>query len=328
VVSRFVCPVCKGALSQSAEAYACAACNRTYPIILGIPDFRLETDPFITIDDDRRKAHHLFEQGRGKSFEELVRYYYGITPEDPPDLAERWTRHHLAEVEIAAHHLDDAGLKGQGVLLDIGCSTGAMLIAATRAGWQATGIDVALRWMIVGRKRFEEAGLTADFVCANAMQLPFPAASADAITGTDLLEHVRDPQKALAEAYRAVRPGGRALFTANNRFAPLLEPQMRLWGVGYLPRSWQRRYVAWRRPDVHVYRLQLPGAGELRRWARAAGWQSAPVQPGLLVAPHVRGAAIQAVLRVYNVARRWPLLRTLLLAIGPKLSLLMTRRAP
>ena len=86
MVSRFVCPACKGALRQTDAAYACDACNRTYPIVLGIPDFRLETDPFITIEDDRRKALHLFEQGRERTFEELVRYYYGITPEDPPEI--------------------------------------------------------------------------------------------------------------------------------------------------------------------------------------------------------------------------------------------------
>ena len=125
-----------------------------------------------------------------------------------------------------------------------------------------------------------------------------------------------------------VRPGGRAFFTANNRYAPLLEPQMRLWGVGYLPRPWQRRYVAWRRPDVHVYRLQLPGAREFRQWTRSAGWPSARIVPGLLAAPHVRGIGIQALLRLYNAVRDLPVIRTLLLAFGPKLAALMTRRAP
>ena len=50
---HFVCPACKGPLTVSPVAYACDRCPRTYPIVLGIPDFRLETDPFITIADDR-----------------------------------------------------------------------------------------------------------------------------------------------------------------------------------------------------------------------------------------------------------------------------------
>lgn len=323
---HFVCPACKGPLTVSPAAYACDRCPHTYPIVLGIPDFRLETDPFITIADDRAKAQHLHEQARTRTFAELVRYYYSITPEDPPDLAERWTQHHFAEVDIAAHHLADRRLHGPGQLLDLGCSTGAMLIAASRVGWQATGIDVALRWMIIGRQRLAEAGVAADFVCANAMQLPFADDTFDLVTGTDLLEHVRDPRAALGEARRVVRPGGGGLFTANNRFAPLFEPQMRLWGVGYLPRSWQRRYVAWRRPDVHVYRLQLPSAGELKCWCHEAGWPSVRVTPGLLSAPHVGGTALQAALGVYNSTRQWPVIRGVLSAVGPKLTAVTATR--
>ena len=317
----YVCPVCKGELEASSDAYSCAACRRDYPIVLGIPDFRLETDPFISIADDRMKARHLAAAGEARTFEQLVRYYYSITPEDPPDLAERWTRHHFVEVPIAAFYLDQANLgDGHGRrLIDLGCSTGALLVAARQRGWTPLGVDVALRWMVIGQHRLREAGIDATFVCANAHLLPFPDAVTDAVTATDLLEHVREPYTVLREARRVSAPNAVGLFTANNRYAPLLEPQMRLWGVGYLPRRWQSRYVARRRPDVHTYRLKLPSAVELRRLVRSAGFERAVVDPAPLTAPHVERSVFQGALRLFNAARLWPVVRPTLRLIGPKL---------
>ncbi len=325
---RFVCPACKGELAFAPDAYSCPGCVQRYPIVLGIPDFRLETDPFISINDDRQKARHLFEHARTCTFEQLVRYYYSVTPEDPPDLAERWTRHHMAEVPIAAFYLDQAGFHhGAGRrLVDLGCSTGALLIAAHERNWTPVGVDVALRWMVIGLKRLQEAGVDAMFVCANAQQLPFPDAAADAVTATDLLEHARDPQKVLHEAHRVSSPAAAGLFTVNNRYSPVLEPQMRLWGIGYLPRRWQRSYVALRRPDVHPYGLKLPSASELIRMCRAAGFDAVAVDPAPLTAPHL-SRLLRRSLRAYNSARLWPFLRSLLLLAGPKLMAITTTGA-
>jgi len=69
----FACPVCHGPLTSGSEGYACDPCGHAYPIINGIADFRLETDPFIPIDVDRAKARHLAELSKTRSFEELVR---------------------------------------------------------------------------------------------------------------------------------------------------------------------------------------------------------------------------------------------------------------
>src|ERR1700730_7298529 len=42
----FCCPRCKGPLDFSAEEYLCAQCSMSYPIIMGIPDFRLFIDSY------------------------------------------------------------------------------------------------------------------------------------------------------------------------------------------------------------------------------------------------------------------------------------------
>jgi ubiquinone/menaquinone biosynthesis C-methylase UbiE len=278
--------------------------------VCGIPDFRLEPDPYISLEDDRRKGEALFIAGRSRTFESLLRHYYAVTPEDPPDLAERWTARALREVEIADGLLREAGLHPSLIdasanasdgraLLDVGCSTGALLIAARRVYSPLVGVDVAFRWLVVGQRRLEEAGVTATLVCANAESLPFDANLFDVITATDVIEHVRDAAAALSEAARAARPGARLAATANNRYAPTPEPNVHLWGVGFLPRPWQAKYVSTRRGDLHPYRIRLYSAREVDGLMKDAGWRDIQVAAAPLAAPHA-SRAVRSALRIYN----------------------------
>jgi SAM-dependent methyltransferase len=54
------------------------------------------------------------------------------------------------------------------------------------------------------------------FVCGDATDLPFSAASFDAITLFDLLEHIPDHQKAISEALRVLKPNGILLISTPN----------------------------------------------------------------------------------------------------------------
>ncbi len=292
----FVCPQCKGELEQTPTTYACSACRRTYPVLCGIPDFRLFADPYIEMDADRAKGQALEAATRGMSFAEAVRYYYSITPDDPADLAEVWTARALAEVAIAREML--AYAKGAGPLLDVGCSTGAVLIAAGGG----IGVDIAFRWLVLGRLRLQEAGVAGQLVCANAEHLPFAGSLGARVTSFDTLEHLRDAAQGLREMRRV---GASLLLTSNNRWAPLPEPHVRLFGVGWLPRRWQARYVAWRRPDLHAYRIQLRGASEGKVLVRGAGWIDARTEAARLYAPQM-GAGAQRVLALYRGLRLVP----------------------
>lgn len=380
------------------RAYACGRCAREYPIVCGIPDFRLDPDPYIPIEDDRRKGEMLLRESAGRTFESLVRYYYSVTPDDPPDLAERWTERALREVEIASALLRDAGLRGPGSgapgsgsrapgagleapglggrgpgaglgapgsggrapdfdtqgsqipaaqgphipvaqrfspaprpasgartpapgarsLLDIGCSTGALLIAARESHAPLVGVDVAFRWLVAGQHRLREASVDATLVCANAEHLPFADGAFETIAATDLIEHVRDGSGALGEAARVAAPSAALVATANNRYAPAPEPNVHLWGVGYLPRAWQARYVAARRRDLHPYRIQLRSAGELARICREAGWRDVRVAAAALRSPHA-GAAARGVLALYNALVSRGVSARILAPVAPRL---------
>jgi ubiquinone/menaquinone biosynthesis C-methylase UbiE/uncharacterized protein YbaR (Trm112 family) len=323
---RFVCPACKGSLEQHPDSYRCAACARRYPIVCAIPDFRLVPDPYIGMEEDRKKGEMLSRAAETRTFEELIRFYYSVTPEDPPDLAEHWIAHALAELEIGTFTFDAYELAG-GRFLDLGCSTGAMLAAASHRCESVTGVDVAFRWLVAGACRLRELGVSATLVCANAEYLPFPGASFDRVTAVDLLEHVSQPQLAVNEAYRVSKPGAASLFLTNNRYAPLPDPQVRMWGVGLLPRRWQGPYVAFRRSDLHRYRVAMRSAWEMKRLCRRAGYDSLTVEAAILHAPHLPGKRLQRLLVFYNLTRRWPLIRALLKWVGPKLAVVAVHPA-
>lgn len=316
---RFVCPACKGELAEGADSYQCGPCSRTYPVICHIPDFRLAADPYIGIEADRKKGEMLHAAAQTRTFDELLRYYYAITPEDPPDLAKHWIAHALAEVDIANFNIGKYQLSGNH-LLDVGCSTGAMLVAAAGHCQSLTGVDVAFRWLVVGAARLRECNISAQLVCAGAEHLPFPDSAFDLITATDVLEHVTEPQLAVAEARRVTRTGATSLFITNNRYAPLPDPQVRLWGVGLLPRRIQAHYVAFRRRDLHIYKVAMRSAREMDRLCRQAGYKMAVTAPAALYAPYLQGSGIQTLIAVFNRVRTWPLVKGLLRLVGPKLA--------
>ena len=314
---HFVCPVCKGPLEAGRGAYSCGSCQRVYPVLCGIPDFRILPDRYISIEDDRNKGARLFEEARRRSFAEMLDYYYSITPEVPPELARKFTAHALVEEKIAAATLAQIpAQQAAGALLDAGCSTGGLLVAAARRFPAVVGVDVAFRWLVVGTARLREAGVEAALVCANAEYLPFAGDTFAVVTAVDLVEHVFDPAPLFTECRRVARPGAMVYFSTNNRYSLAREPHANVWGAGWLPRRLQEKYV--KLVSGRSYRnIALRSAGELRAQARAAGFEACDVAPAPLAVPG-RAERLQT---LYNRVRGRPGFSRVLRAIGPRLEL-------
>ena len=100
----------------------------------------------------------------------------------------------------------DAVRAGPGTrLLDVGCGPGTITAAAAARGAQATGVDLAEGMLAVGRERHPHVEL----LTGDAEQLPFGDASFDAVVGGFVLNHLPDPEAAIAEFARVLAPGGR-----------------------------------------------------------------------------------------------------------------------
>jgi len=108
------------------------------------------------------------------------------------------------EIRIYRRALADlAALTPPGRLLDVGCATGVFLDLARAAGWRVNGVELSARHAAYARETFGLDVFEGDFLDA-----PYPAASFDAITMWDFLEHVLDPRTVLARARALLKPGG------------------------------------------------------------------------------------------------------------------------
>jgi demethylmenaquinone methyltransferase / 2-methoxy-6-polyprenyl-1,4-benzoquinol methylase len=101
-------------------------------------------------------------------------------------------------------------------LLDVAGGTGDIAIRyAKDSGQNATAVicDISPEMLEVGKRRMSDAGLDGRISCieGNAEELPFENASFDAYTIAFGIRNVTHIDKALAEAYRVLKPGGRFL---------------------------------------------------------------------------------------------------------------------
>lgn len=110
-------------------------------------------------------------------------------------------------------HIDWQGKQ----VLDLGCAGGFMAEAMTERGAQVTGIDPAAQAIEAARARAEAIGQEIRYDVGVGEALPYEDASFDAVVCVDVLEHVEDLARVLAEVSRVLRPGGLFLYDTINR---------------------------------------------------------------------------------------------------------------
>lgn len=320
----YCCPRCKGALASRRDAYECAACHARYPVVLGIPDFRVFPDPYISIEDDHRKAGRIAERASaGASFADLVKFYWSITPDESPEMAARFTAQAVAAAERGRHLLAaqprvNALFQAGGRALDVGTRTGGLLLAAAERCEEVVGIDIAFRWLIIARKRLEEARQPAQLACCCAEFLPFREGAFDLVLAENVLEHTAQQQQLIEETHRVLKPGGIFFATTWNRLAAAPEPHVRLWGVGWLPRGLAKRYVRVRK-SINYEHVRLLSFRQLARMIARTSFRR-----GAIELPRFCGAELANVspfqcrlVSIYHRLKDCPLMRALLLLLAP-----------
>ncbi len=106
------------------------------------------------------------------------------------------------------------GLRRGGIAVDVGCGGGALTRSLARwMGPRCTvcGIDRDVNFLDYARRRAREERLSrrTRYLQGDALALPLPDDSADAVTSYTVIEHIPDTRAFLREKIRVCRPGGR-----------------------------------------------------------------------------------------------------------------------
>lgn len=109
-------------------------------------------------------------------------------------------------------------------LLDCGCGPAALAILAARLGWKASGCDLSPGMLEEAARNARAAGVVLELREADVQALPYASASFDAVVSRNLLWNVPEPEKALAEWLRILKPGGVLLIADGRHYRYLSDP--------------------------------------------------------------------------------------------------------
>ncbi len=103
-------------------------------------------------------------------------------------------------------------------VLEIGVGAGTDFVQWVRAGGECVGVDLTAQALAHTRRRLEIGGLrAAGLVRADAEHLPFPDDHFDLVYSWGVMHHTPDPARAIREALRCLKPGGRGLLMLYHR---------------------------------------------------------------------------------------------------------------
>lgn len=102
------------------------------------------------------------------------------------------------------------GLSKKGKVLDVGCGRGDFLALMAGRGWRCSGLELDKRIEARGR----EAGL--DLRAGSLDDIRFPDGVFDAVTFWHVFEHIRNPEEAVLECGRILKPGGLLVIAVPN----------------------------------------------------------------------------------------------------------------
>lgn len=163
-------------------------------------------------------------------------------------------------------------------VLDCGVGTGA-LSAALASEWhqpvQMSGVDISPGMLACAAKNFRKLGKTSDLRTADLQALPYPAAHFDLVMGAHVIEHLPDPEAAVREMARVLKPGGWLLIILTRPSGPGRYIHLK-WRTHLLPRA---DVTAWldRSGMTGFADLPLGGNSMTRFWSTALLARKRPI---------------------------------------------------
>jgi SAM-dependent methyltransferase len=177
-----------------------------------------------------------------------------LRPEEFANWRASWLGSRTEQIEQdAVFHL--AGPLRSKRVLEVGCGDGLYSIAASVKGAHVRAVDISAPMLFSARRRAEHSGSIVEWCQASAERLPFKSNVFDIVIAVTSLCFIKDPQPAVNEAARVLRPGGVFIIGELGKFS--------WWALSRTIRSWLGS-AKWRR--AHFWSLP-----QLRRLVIEAG---------------------------------------------------------
>lgn len=164
----------------------------------------------------------------------------------------------------------------QARILDCGVGNGSLSIALDGTLKEPVAyhaIDTSAEMLAQANSRMQNAGLRPCLLQADILSLPYDDQSFDVVMAAHVLEHLPDPQRAVDEMVRVLKPGGMVFLcvTRPSLFGALVQLLWRTWAIT------EQQGVAWLHAsqlvDVGHQRVRL---GSFAGFASTAFWARRP----------------------------------------------------
>jgi ubiquinone/menaquinone biosynthesis C-methylase UbiE len=156
------------------------------------------------------------------TYTSTMKPYKGMGMEGP---VAKWyaalTRKSLGRFKQLALHTANQ-LPSGGSVLEVAPGPGYFAIELAKLGdYKISGLDISKTFVDIARTNAAKAGVHVDFQQGNASNMPFPDESFDFLVCCAAFKNFTEPQRALDEMYRVLKPGGKALIVDLRKDTPM-----------------------------------------------------------------------------------------------------------
>ncbi len=145
---------------------------------------------------------------------------------------EKNTRKSMEAFRTEAERLK-AFLPDGGDVLEVAPGPGFLAIEMARdPGIHVTGLDISKTFVEIARKNAAEEGVRVTFKLGNAASMPFADKSFDLLVCRAAFKNFSEPERALKEMRRVLRPGGTGVIIDLRRDVPMTEVKHEVGNMG------------------------------------------------------------------------------------------------
>jgi ubiquinone/menaquinone biosynthesis C-methylase UbiE len=226
--------------------FACASCDRRYPVVDEVPQFDLPTSPDAgSATGERDERRDYWDHGWQARIQGDHAFQAKL------ETRQDWSAYLEREIEILgeSRHVmvveaNRATVQNK-VVLDIGCGSGTSGALFGYLGARFIGVDHSRHAAAQALRNLRAAGGEGFTAQGNAEALPLRDGSVDVVYSNGVLHHTPNFLTAVSEAYRVLKPGGKAIIALYATYSTQFGVT-RLLGVlkGHVTRKAQTRWMA------------------------------------------------------------------------------------